>query len=108
MSIIRLIHIKIDPSETENAMRVWKTQCAPLMIRQKGCISEKLLRCREAHEFISYSEWDSEAAIEAYRGSDAHKEIVRHTRGLKGAKAEVRSEERRVGKECRSRWSPYH
>ena len=23
-------------------------------------------------------------------------------------KSEVRSEERRVGKECRSRWSPYH
>ena len=23
-------------------------------------------------------------------------------------KWEVRSEERRVGKECRSRWSPYH
>ena len=23
-------------------------------------------------------------------------------------KEEVRSEERRVGKECRSRWSPYH
>ena len=25
-----------------------------------------------------------------------------------GAWEEVRSEERRVGKECRSRWSPYH
>ena len=25
-----------------------------------------------------------------------------------GAVATVRSEERRVGKECRSRWSPYH
>ena len=24
------------------------------------------------------------------------------------AMPEVRSEERRVGKECRSRWSPYH
>ena len=24
------------------------------------------------------------------------------------AKSEARSEERRVGKECRSRWSPYH
>ena len=23
-------------------------------------------------------------------------------------KVEMRSEERRVGKECRSRWSPYH
>jgi heme-degrading monooxygenase HmoA len=90
MSIIRLIHIKIDPSETEKAMQVWKTECAPLMIQQKGCISEKLLRCREAHEFISYSEWDSEAAIESYRGSDAHKEIVRHARALKGSQAEVK------------------
>ena len=25
-----------------------------------------------------------------------------------GKKARQRSEERRVGKECRSRWSPYH
>ena len=27
---------------------------------------------------------------------------------LKGVKKLLRSEERRVGKECRSRWSPYH
>ena len=90
MSIIRLIHIKIDPSEVEKAMQVWKTECAPLMIQQKGCISEKLLRCLEAHELISYSEWDTEDDIELYRNSDAHKEIVRHTRALKGAKAEVK------------------
>ena len=25
-----------------------------------------------------------------------------------GADSRIRSEERRVGKECRSRWSPYH
>jgi heme-degrading monooxygenase HmoA len=78
MSIVRLINIKIDPSETENAMQVWKQECAPLMIKQQGCISEKLLRCRDAHEFISYSEWESEADIDRYRESDAHKEIVRH------------------------------
>ena len=90
MSIIRLIHIKIDPSETDQAMQVWKKECAPLMIQQKGCVSEKLLRCRDAHEFISYSEWESENAIENYRNSDAHKEIVRHARGLKGSKAEVK------------------
>ena len=64
MLIIRLIHIKVDPSETENAVRIWKTQCASLMIQQKGCLSEKLLRCRDAPEFISYSEWEGEAAIE--------------------------------------------
>jgi heme-degrading monooxygenase HmoA len=90
MSIIRLIHIKIDPSEMEDALRVWKTECAPLMIQQQGCISEKLLRCRETHELISYSEWDSEMDVELYRNSDAHQEIVRHTRGLKGSKAEVK------------------
>ena len=28
--------------------------------------------------------------------------------GLKKLNKTVRSEERRVGKECRSRWSPYH
>src|SRR2546430_13191270 len=27
---------------------------------------------------------------------------------LGGRRIELRSEERRVGKECRSRWSPYH
>src|SRR5690242_20837708 len=27
---------------------------------------------------------------------------------LQGSAARARSEERRVGKECRSRWSPYH
>ena len=35
MSIIRLIHIKIDQSETETAERIWKTECATLMISQK-------------------------------------------------------------------------
>src|SRR3989442_13855954 len=29
-------------------------------------------------------------------------------RGIIGCPATGRSEERRVGKECRSRWSPYH
>ena len=90
MSIVRLIHITIDPAQVENPMQVWKKECAPLMIQQKGCISEKLLRCREVHEFISYSEWDTEADIEMYRNSDAHKTIVQHTRGLNGAKAQVK------------------
>ena len=64
MSIIRLIHIQLDPSENEKAEQVWKTECAPLMIQQKGCISEKLLRAKAAGEFISYSEWESEQDIE--------------------------------------------
>jgi heme-degrading monooxygenase HmoA len=90
MSITRLIYITIDPADTDRAMQVWKKECAPLMIQQKGCISERLLRSRDAHEFISCSEWESEADIEMYAHSSAHEEIVRHTRALKGAKAQVR------------------
>src|SRR2546430_5460936 len=39
----------------------------------------------------------------------AHLPVVRHVRPDRDCgDAEPRSEERRVGKECRSRWSPYH
>src|SRR2546430_6986223 len=34
---------------------------------------------------------------------DAH-----HSKAMSNSEETVRSEERRVGKECRSRWSPYH
>ena len=30
------------------------------------------------------------------------------TAAFAGKRGKIRSEERRVGKECRSRWSPYH
>ena len=88
MSIIRLIHIKIDPSET--AERIWRTQCTTLVSSQKGCISQKLLRARKRGEFIAYSEWETEADIDRYMGSAAHKEIVGHTRRVKGASAVVK------------------
>src|SRR2546425_12652895 len=35
-------------------------------------------------------------------------EVTINARELMGRRASMRSEERRVGKECRSRWSPYH
>src|SRR2546430_2666830 len=35
-------------------------------------------------------------------------DVMVNRRKVAGVLAEARSEERRVGKECRSRWSPYH
>ena len=34
--------------------------------------------------------------------------LIKMKEATKLLKASARSEERRVGKECRSRWSPYH
>jgi heme-degrading monooxygenase HmoA len=91
MSVIRLIYVRVDPSEAEHAETIWKKECAPLMIQQKGCISEKLLRAEdEPGAYISYSEWESHEDVETYRNSEAHREIVTHARGLKGAQADVK------------------
>ena len=38
---------------------------------------------------------------------ERRRELVKQCNKI-GEKTKVRSEERRVGKECRSRWSPYH
>ena len=36
------------------------------------------------------------------------KGVVDGVKVIEVVEADIRSEERRVGKECRSRWSPYH
>ena len=46
--------------------------------------------------------------LELNPGQEYYYEYEDHMVRFNCAKAAVRSEERRVGKECRSRWSPYH
>ena len=41
------------------------------------------------------------------RDVNIQKDSMRFRRNIERI-GEIRSEERRVGKECRSRWSPYH
>ena len=85
MPIARLIYVSVPVAQMAEAERVWKQKCAPLMIQQAGCLSEELLKCVDAPgEYISYSEWENQAAIDRYVASPAHEEIRRHTRGLQG------------------------
>jgi heme-degrading monooxygenase HmoA len=91
MPIVRLIYVTVKPNQINDAINLWKNHCAPLMIKQPGCQSEKLLECVDAPgEFISYSEWDNQANIDKYRASDAHSEIQKHARGLQGGSATVK------------------
>src|SRR5260370_10200170 len=48
--------------------------------------------------------------LSPYRGHrrDGCEGLHPHRRSQEGHDHRLRSEERRVGKECRSRWSPYH
>lgn len=94
MSVVRMIYVKVNPSATAAAERVWKEDCAPLMIKQPGCLSEKLLKSDdEPGEYISYSEWEDQAAIESFRKSKEHDVIIAHSDKLAGAKSEVKTYE---------------
>ena len=91
MLIIRLLHVKVTPDAAKEAIRIWKEDCASLMIRQPGCLSEKLLQSMDdPGDYVSYSEWESNDAIEAYRKSKDHDSIMEHSRKLQGARANVR------------------
>lgn len=91
MPIVRLIFVKVTANEAEKAERIWKDHCAPLMIQQPGCLSEKLLHSTdEPGEFISYSEWQDQESIDTYRVSQAHEEIKQHARHLHGERPSVK------------------
>jgi heme-degrading monooxygenase HmoA len=91
--ITRMILVSVPVDKSAEAERLWKQECAPLMIKQPGCLSEQFLHGREnPGEFISLSTWENQAAIDRYRTSEAHKAIQQHTRALMNvAKVEVKT-----------------
>ena len=64
---------------------------AVILLFQLEIISD-IKAAEELNENLYYELWDS----------------LNGNYGVQGETAQDRSEERRVGKECRSRWSPYH
>ena len=86
----------------------------------KGTQTEKNLLTSFAGESqarMRYTYFASAAKKEGYEQisaiftetADQEKEHAKRMfKFLEGGMVEIRSEERRVGKECRSRWSPYH
>lgn len=83
MPIVRLLFISVGPDDADEAIRIWKNDCAPLMISSPGCLSEELLHSLDAPgEFISHSVWQSTEDIERYRVSEAHERIKEHSRHL--------------------------
>ena len=93
--ITRMIVVTVPREKADEAVRIWKTECAPVMIQQAGCISEQFLRSRDTPgELISLQIWQDQNSIDAYRASPGHQEILQHTRGLMGvSKVEVKNYE---------------
>ena len=93
-SIMRFIVVKTTTDKAAEIERLWRQECGPLMLKRPGCLREELLRCiEEPGEYISVSEWESAQAIETYLASPEHQEIKRHTRGVTGMAATVKTYE---------------
>ena len=94
MSIVRMIITTVPAGMGDQAERNWKAECGPLMLKQPGCLSERLLRSKDIPgEYISYAEWDNEESIRAYLKSADHQEIKRYNTNITGAKVAVKEYE---------------
>jgi quinol monooxygenase YgiN len=91
--IMRMVLVDVPVEMATEAERLWKNECAPVMISQPGCISEQLIRSRDnPGEFISLSTWTNQADIDRYRAGVAHKAIQQHIHALLNvAKTEVKT-----------------
>ena len=90
MPIARLIFVTVAPQDATEAHRIWKEDCAPLMIKQEGCLSEELLQAVDSPgELISYSEWADVEAIRRYEASPDHAQIERHVERLRATQPPV-------------------
>src|SRR6202171_3264087 len=63
---------------------------------------------REAARSRRHAETEAGQVLELVGLHDRQQVLARHLTLVDRKRLELRSEERRVGKECRSRWSPYH
>jgi heme-degrading monooxygenase HmoA len=93
--IIRMIVVTVPKEKADEAERIWKTECAPVMIQQPGCLGEQFLRSRDnPDEMISLQSWRDQDSIDRYRAGPGHQEILKHTHGLMGvSKVEVKNYE---------------
>ena len=82
--------------ETDNQSEAWWPQLHSFAVGLRG--APDLIKAREVAEYIGTVHHEINYTIQ--EGLDALRDVIYFI--------ETRSEERRVGKECRSRWSPYH
>src|SRR5256886_14955056 len=99
----------------ESAIRLYTREddvLRPLSVPAVRCANfdaEAALGRSLSYTMDRYSQLGTAAALSAWRdaGLPPTQEAPRNDWGVSWGTA-LRSEERRVGKECRSRWSPYH
>ena len=85
------------------AIAVFKLPIPPLALIDILSETESFISLRD-----SVSAPVPEKPVDVFTKSALHFSAILQATGISSFVKTTRSEERRVGKECRSRWSPYH
>ena len=95
------------PSRLGGSEIDYRTVMELVAILAHGCASTAWVACNFLSCTFKLALWPREAQDEVW--NDSLDALLTGTLVFPAGRAKpVRSEERRVGKECRSRWSPYH
>src|SRR3712207_2554308 len=107
--------LRIQRSEEELRAGTREREAGALNVRKRVVSERQQMEVPTKREEVTVDRVPVEGeASEADIGDDevrvpvTEEEVVGEKRPVAKEEARVRSEERRVGKECRSRWSPYH
>jgi hypothetical protein len=93
MSIVRMIVTTVPPGMGNQAERNWKEKCAPLMIKQPGCLSERMLRSKDnPGEYIScgVGQRGEYSRVPEKRGSPGDQAAQHEHHGCKGGGEGIR------------------
>src|SRR3989441_6919752 len=85
-------------------------ECRPAAarVRAKACVSDALNRARSASQRKNVTCTAVGSIVTKLKQDGRPPRLRVHSVPVVETTTFPRSEERRVGKECRSRWSPYH
>lgn len=87
--IKRIVKLSFREDETENFIQIFQDSKDKIRAR-KGCLYLELLRAkRDSNIFFTYSFWESEDDLNAYRHSDLFKTTWAKTKVLFSAKPEA-------------------
>src|SRR5256885_17058487 len=79
-----------------------------ILLTAFGTVEEAVKAMKDgAYDFLT-KPFRREQLLKLISKALERRDLIEQNRALKKQLEDLRSEERRVGKECRSRWSPYH
>ena len=104
--LFQLIEVACLPAHVEHHIQTLKTASAKRRLGSAGLAIQQLSEAEDLEQALNEAQAYLDGVIDA--DSDEAKRVAETIDATLDRFVEIRSEERRVGKECRSRWSPYH